>query len=177
MSEVMSNVEIKEVLQITAMNQKSLSEQMGLVVATVKEIRGDIAGLKNQMNVFDERMQGYEDRVRVDRNQARRIRSAIHARVNELLGIEHRNGVVTESSLYADKYYRGGFLSRCYVDSRNHSRLGSPYTDTYIKDYDEVMSYIASWEPEMAFRGASGVAGYKMYLDERRRIKNKKIDV
>lgn len=173
-NEVMSNNEIKEMLQITAMNQKSISEQMGIVASAVKQVIGDMGELKNQMNEFGERMQGYEDRIRVDRTHARRLKNAIHARVNYLLNIEYKNGVVTQSSLYADKYYRSGFITRCYTDARNHSRLGSPYTETYNKDYEETMSYINGWEPEMSFNGVSGVAGYMMYLDERRKTKREK---
>lgn len=171
-NEILSNSDIKEMLQITAMNQKSISEQMGIVTSAVKEIRGNVADVKNEINVLNERMQGYEDRIRIDRNQARRLRNAIHARCNDLLGIVYENGVVTQESLFADKHYKGGFIGRCYKDARDHSELGTPYTETYVKDYDEVMRYVSAWEPEMAYAGISGVAGYKLYLDERRRVKN-----
>ena len=159
--------DLMAIMQMATMNISNLGKQMGIISSQITEQAGRLDRLEGRMQV-------YEDKIRIDRNQARRIRNAIHARVNELLDIRHENGVVAQESLYNDKYYKGGFISRCYTDARNHSSLGTPYTETYNKDYEEVINYVSRWDPEMSFKGVSGVAGYKAYLDERRKAKHRK---
>ena len=161
------NDDVFALMRMATMNINTLGKQMGVITGQLSEFNGRLSNIEG-------RMQTYEDRIRVDRDQARRLRSAIHARVNELLGIHHEGGVVAQESLFNDKYYKGGFISRCYTDARNHSRLGTPYTETFVKDYQETLDYISKWDPEMSFNGVSGTEGYKKYLDERRNAKRRK---
>lgn len=156
------NEEIMNMLQLAAFNNKQVSEQMGLMVKKV----GDMEG---RVEVIEDRMQKYEDRVRVSRSQAQEIRNAIHKRVDTILNIEHEGGVVSDSSVAADVRYKGGFISRCYKDARENSRLGTPYYETLTKDFDETMEYIEGWRPNVD----GGVEGYKRYLDIRRNEKSR----
>jgi hypothetical protein len=70
--------------------------------------------------------------------------------------------------MQADKYYRGGFISRCYADARKYSRLGNPYYTTLARDVEETIHYIENWFPEISYDGLTGVEAYKRYLDARR---------
>jgi len=154
--------EIMDMLQLAAFNNKQVSEQMGLMVKKVSDMENRVAGV-------EDRMQKYEDRVRVSRSQAQEIKNAIHRRVDQILHIGHKGGVVEESSIGNDVKYKGGFISRCYKDARDNSRLGTPYYETLTRDFDETMEYIEGWRPNVD----GGVEGYKKYLDIRRKEKNK----
>ena len=161
----MSN-EINDVMKIvkqTAFNVQGISEQMGIISAEVKAMKLEQRKQANEIQALNDRMQNYEDRVRVTRSMSQNIKNSIHARVRELLKIEYINGVVTAESIYADKYYRPGFISRCYTDARKESRLGTPYSETYQRDYEEVLEFINKWVPP------TGVEGYMSYLDLRRK--------
>lgn len=160
--------ELMEIVKQTAFNVAGISEQMGILATSVKEMKREIVEVKQDLSAFkeqtDNRMQSYEDRMRVSRTQAQNIRNSIHARTAELLEITYKNGVISSpKGLYNDKYYRSGFISRTYVDARRQSRLGTPYSETLVRDYPEVLDYINQWIPP------TGVDGYKAYLDARRK--------
>lgn len=156
----MNGTEMMQLMQQATLNISSLGEQMGVIKRTVSDVSSRVAAVEN-------RMQSYEDRLRLTRDQARRVKGAIHERVNYILEIEHDSGVVARECLSDDKKYRGKFISRCYHDARTHSRLGTPYYETFQRDYDEVLEYIKLWEPEVDFDGLSGTEAYKRYLDIR----------
>lgn len=155
--------ELMDVVKQTAFNVAGISEQMGILTTEIKTIKLEQRRQAEGLAAVNDRMQNYEDRIRVSRSEAQNIRRSIHERVCELLGIHYLDGVVANDCLYADKYYRGRFISRCYVDARNESRLGTPYYETYSRDYQEVLDYIARWVPP------TGVEGYKAYLEMRMR--------
>ena len=155
--------ELMEIVKQTAFNIAGISEQMGILATEVKNIKLEQRKQAERIAAVNDRMQNYEDRIRVGRPEAQNIRRAIHARVCDLLDIKYENGVVASDSLYADKYYRSRFISRCYVDARKDSRLGTPYYETYCRDYEEVLDYISRWEPP------TGTEGYKAYLEARMR--------
>lgn len=150
-----------QVVRQSAFNIQSVSDQMGIVATEVKGLKTQQLRISEQMNELSDRMQGYEDRIRVSRAEAQTIRRAIHARVVDLLGIEFQDGCVADWCIADDKKYRGGFISRCYHDAREYSHLGTPYYETYRKDYIDVLEYINTWVP------MRGVTGYKEYLDKR----------
>lgn len=154
-----------QIVEQTAFNVQGITKQMGIIATEIQNMQVEQRRFAEELGSFRDRMQNYEDRVRVTRPQAQNIRQSIHARAAELLDIKYENGVVARESLFADKYYRSGFISRCYSDARNQSRLGTPYTETYQKDYRDVLDYIGSWIPPM------GVERYKKYLDDRRSAK------
>ena len=152
---------MKQLMEINtniAGNVNAVSAQLGMVVQKV-----DGLGLK--IENIENRMQTYEDSIRVSRTQADTIRRAIHARACEILDIKYKDGVVVDESLRADTLYRPGFISKIYSDARKYSVLGTPYYETARKDYGEVLDYINGWLP------MHGITGYKEYLDQRRRIR------
>lgn len=150
-----------QMMQMATMNISNLGKQMGVISEQLTNFNSRLSGIEN-------RMQKYEDSTLANRDMCRRIKNAIHARVNKLLGIAYQDGVVTADSMYSDKYYRGGFISRCYADARRYSRLGTPYYTTLARDVEEVIHYIENWFPEISFDGLTGVEAYKRYLDARR---------
>lgn len=156
----MSN-ETNELMQISRnvlAGISSLGEQMGVVNSRLGILEVKTSNIEN-------RMTKYEDEQRVSRSQAESIRGAIHHRVCDLLEIQYRDGIVIDECIHADKFYKPGFISKCYSDARKFSALGTPYYETFRKDYASVLEYINGWVPQV------GVPGYKLYLDERRRMK------
>lgn len=160
---------LMSILNQTALNISSISDQMGVVVGQVKSMKATQVDHGNRITDLENWKQHKEDHERVDRNQARRIRSAIHSRVDFLLGMEFSGGLVTKECMDVDKKYRGAFFSRCYVDARKYSDLGNPYYETYTKDYDAVINYIENWVPEVEYAGKTGTKAYISYLDDRRK--------
>jgi len=152
-----------KVTQNTAMSVSGLAEQMGLVVNRVNENTQRIISL-------EDRMASHERTETISRAQARRIKKSVIERVNKLLGIEYEGGKVADKCVKADVLYRGGFISRCYTDAKNHSKMGGSYTETLKVDFDAVLEYIAAWQPEVE----GGVDGYLHYLDIRREERQKK---
>lgn len=153
-----------KVTQNTAMNVSSLSEQMGLVVNRVNENTQRIVALEDRMNA-------HERTETINRSQARRIRKSVIERVNSLLGIKYEGGKVADDCVKMDMFYRGGFISRCYTDAKNHSKMGGSYTETLKVDFNEVIEYIDSWKPEVE----GGTEGYMHYLDIRREEREKSL--
>jgi len=153
-----------KVTQNTAMNVSSLSEQMGLVVNRVNDNTKRIVALEDRMNA-------HERTETINRSQARRIRKSVIERVNSLLGIKYEGGKVADDCVKMDMFYRGGFISRCYTDAKNHSKMGGSYTETLKVDFNEVIEYIDSWKPEVE----GGTEGYMHYLDIRREEREKSL--
>lgn len=155
--------DLMKAIQLTAMNVNGISEQMGLMLSKVNANTERITDLEN-------RITAHEHTETINRAQCRRIRKAVMSRVNELLRIKFDGGKVAEESIETDVLYRGGFVSRCYTDAKNHSKMGESYTETLKTDFGEVMDYIESWTPEVD----GSTDGYKHYLDIRREERNKK---
>jgi len=152
-----------KVTQNTAMSVSGLAEQMGLVVNRVNENTQRIVAL-------EDRMTSHERTETINRAQARRIKKSVIERVNTLLGIKYEGGKVADECVKVDVLYRGGFISRCYTDAKNHSKMGGSYTETLKVDFDEVIEYIDAWKPEVE----GSIEGYKHYLDIRREERQKK---
>ena len=155
--------DLMKMVQLTAMNVNSISEQMGLVLTKVNNHDDRIVALEDRMTT-------HERTETINRAQQRRIRKSVVDRVNKLLGIEYEGGKVADRCVKTDVLYRGGFISRCYTDAKNHSKMGGSYTETLKVDFDAVLEYIDSWKPEVD----GGVDGYIHYLDIRREERQKK---
>lgn len=159
--------EVMQMMNQAALNINALSEQMGVVAGQIKTIRAAQIDHNNRITDLENRMTHHEETERVTRDQARRIKGAVHARVNHVLGIELNGGLVKKECMSIDKKYRGAFFSRCYSDARKYSDLGSPYSETCQKDYQAVIDYIENWEPECEYEGKIGTKAYIAYLDDR----------
>jgi len=157
------NNEMNELMQISRnmlAGINSLGEQMGIVNTRIGNLEVKTAQIERRMDT-------YENDLRVTRPQADAIRRAIHAKACEVLDIKYKDGIPTSDSIEADTLYRPGFISKIYSDARKFSCLGTPYYDTLRKDYGTVLNYINGWAPQV------GIPGYKAYLDERRRLREK----
>ena len=160
--------------------EKQMASMMDGIQALVAGIQGQseqIGVMNSRLNKFSERMDGMCDdldtlkrETTITRPMCRRIRKAVMSRVNKLLEIEYEGGRVADECIKTDTLYRGGFISRCYTDAKNHSKMGESYSETLKVDFDEVMKYIEAWKPEVE----GGVEGYKHYLDIRREEREKK---
>ena len=159
---------------------KQMASMMDGIQTLVAGIQGQseqIGVMNSRLNKFSERMDGMCDDLEtlkrettITRPMCRRIRKAVMSQVNKVLKIKFDGGKVADESIETDVLYRGGFISRCYTDAKNHSKMGESYSETLKVDFDEVMEYIESWEPEVD----GGVDGYKHYLDIRREEREKR---
>ena len=159
---------------------KQMASMMDGIQTLVAGIQGQseqIGVMNSRLNKFSERMDGMCDDLEtlkrettITRPMCRRIRKAVMNQVNKVLKIKFDGGKVADESIETDVLYRGGFISRCYTDAKNHSKMGESYSETLKVDFDEVMEYIESWEPEVD----GGVEGYKHYLDIRREEREKR---
>lgn len=143
--------------QLNTMNINGLSQQMGLINDRMDE-------MVRRMDGHDNRLGTLEHNTTINRAESRRIKKSVMGRVNYLLKIKFKGGKVAEESIADDVRYRGPFISRCYADAKNHSKMGDSYPETLKTDFAEVLEYIESWVPEVD----GGVEGYKRYLDIRR---------
>lgn len=164
-----NNNSVMQLMEQAALTVNALSEQMGVVAGQLKNIKAAQIDHNNRITDLENWKIHHDETDRVSRAQSLRIKNAIHARADYLLGIELKGGLVAKESMSVDKRYRGKFISRCYVDGRKHSRLGTPYTETLKKDYPEVMEYIEEWEPECEYEGKTGTRAYIAYIDDRER--------
>ena len=155
--------DIMKMTQLAAMNISGLSQQMGLVNDRMDEI-------VNRMNGHDNDILILKHNTTINRAESKRIKKAVMSRVNYVLEIKFEGGVVADESIPTEQLYRGQFVSRCYTDAKNHSKMGDSYTETLKVDFNEVLEYIESWVPEVD----GGVEGYKLYLDKRREQRIKK---
>ena len=157
------NNDLMQVVRLTVMNVNGISEQMGLVLKKIDDH-------SNRISHLEDRLSRHEQTETISRAECRRIRKAVMNRVNSVLKIEFDGGTVAKNSIKTDVLYRGGFISRCYTDAKNHSKMGESYSETLKVDFDEVMRYVESWHPEVE----GGVEGYKHYLDIRREEREKR---
>lgn len=156
---------LMSIVNQTALNTKSVSDQLGIISSAIVSLKNHANSTDEKLEDMSQRMTGWEERERISVSDSRRLKQAVHARCFYVLGILHSNGVVADESIGDYKRYFGKFCSRCYTDARAKSRLGTPYYDTRKQDYEEVMNYIKSWEPEVQFDGKTGTEAYKAYLD------------
>lgn len=149
--------------QLNTMNINGLSQQMGLVNDRMDEIVRRMDGHDNDIATL-------KSNTTINRAESRRIQKSVRSRVNYLLKIKFDGGKVADESIADDVLYRGGFISRCYTDAKNHSKMGDSYPETLKADFAEVLEYIEAWVPEVD----GGVEGYKRYLDIRREERMKR---
>ena len=149
--------------QLNTVNINGLSQQMGLMNDRMDQLVSRMDGHDNRLGVL-------EHNTTINRAESKRISKAVRSRVNFLLKIEFEGGRVADSSIATDQLYRGKFISRCYTDAKNHSKMGDSYPETLKVDFNEVLEYIEAWVPEVD----GGVEGYKRYLDIRREEREKK---
>lgn len=158
-----ASTDLLKAVQLTAMNVNGISEQMGLALNKINQNTDRIVAL-------EDRLTSHERKETINSAQSRRIRKAVISRVNYLLKIKFKDGRVADESVMDDVRYRGGFIARLYSDAKSHSKMADSYRDTLSIDFDEVLTYIGSWEPEVD----GAVDGYKRYLDIRREEREKK---
>ena len=159
--------DVMQMMNQAALNITAISEQMGVVAGQIKSIKAQQIDHNNRIIDLENWKTHHIETERVNRDQARRIKGAIHARVNYVLGIELNGGLVKKECMSVDKKYRGAFYGRCYSDARKYSNLGTPYSETCVKDYQTVIDYIENWEPECEYEGKTGTRAYIAYLDDR----------
>lgn len=160
-------------LELLVTGSENLKDMVGLHTNQIKAHDAKILDLEEQMHRRMDWEKHHDETEVIVKAQKRRMVRAVHARCDELLGITAENGVVSPSCFSAKKKYRGRFITRCWIDAANHSVIERPYDETLSRNYDEGMAYIAKWEPELSYKGLTGAAAFKLYIDDEREAKVK----
>ena len=145
-----------------------VGRQVSALRAQLSPLTAQYTAILTRQQEMEDRMEHYEDTQRLTRSQCSSVQRAIYRRCAELLGIEHDDfGRVSRNCLERDIAYRGGFIQALYRDCKRDGCMAQPYSETYRKDYQTVMQYIAEWVP------SEGVTGLKSYIDARRAARRK----
>lgn len=160
--------QLQNIVNQTALNTRSISQQLGIIASAVTDLKAHAAQTDQKIEDMGNRMTGWEERERINRAQQRRLKRAVIERVNRVLGIKVINGAVAKESQQIAKTYRSAFIRRCYIDAKNKSRMGEPYYETTVRDYEDVMKYVESWVPELSYDGYTGTKAYIKYLNDLR---------
>lgn len=140
-------------LKLTALNQKTINEQMGLLAEGFKEVKRETTSLRVDMSTVKERMDIIEGEQFVRPYQQAQYEPAIKSRVADLLrGV----GRIDDSDLWQK------FMRKCWSDCKTKSvMVGKRGVYTEKCNHAKVLEYIGEWTPE----GYGGVAGYINHLD------------
>ena len=160
--------DVMEAMKQAAVNITAISQQLGVVAGQIVSLQAENIDQNNRITDLELWKTHHDETDRVSRDQARRIKNAIHARVNHVLGLELKGGLVAKECMDIDKKYRSAFYRKCYIDARKYSNLGDPYTETCKKDYQACLDYFETWVPECEYDGKIGTGAYLAYLDDRR---------
>lgn len=150
MNELMSNNnevydldKIMNIVGLTSMNVKNLSDQMGVVTTAVKDLKDDVSNIAM-------RMDNIEQNEEITTTQEANIVTAAKRRVCEIVGSTPEE---------YNKYYRI-FIQNLYKDARRYASLGSSISRTRKRDYQRCIDYIDAWDP------IGGCAKLKRKADE-----------
>ena len=149
---------------------EKMSQQMGLMYQVQQSTQSDVLELKKNYKNLESRMDGYEDRLTIDHWQKNRMiraaGNAVHRNLDRVLHFEYdSNGNLTPGSYRTKKRYTRMFHSRFWGDAHRNAHCAKPYDQTLKKDYEEVMAYADTWEPEFAFNGHTGAEALVAYID------------
>ena len=154
--ELSDNNELMEVVRQSALNIKSVSEQMGVIVTAVNDLKVRSAKLEDRVSnnemAFDRFVEKQRMNERVEADERQEYADSIKGRVYRLLNEVNR----------LDLY--GKFAAKCWNDCKSHSRMrGKTGFDTKKVDHNDVINFIGTWEPY-----SYGTMGYIEYLDSKK---------
>lgn len=160
-------------LELIVTGTENLKEVVGLHTSQIKKLQDHELDTKEEIASIKEWQQHHDETEFISKDQRRRMKSAVYAKVNELLGIKYIDGAMTEDSMSVAIKYRTRFIHKCWLDSAKFSVVSRPYDETLSRNYDEGMAYISNWEPELSYKGLTGAAAFKLYIDDEREAKVK----
>lgn len=150
---------VNSLLELSESNNfglKTLSEQMGLVVSSVKQHEIEIRDINAWKDSFVEEYKMDQKRSKnneyIEPHQAEELDQALSARVASILN---------DNGIDVDLYF-GRFKSKGWADAKRHSKcVGKKGIYTKKMYFVDVKEYIDSWTPYK-----HGVIGYKNHLDK-----------
>lgn len=171
-NEIVDMDQLLKIVQNTAMNVSVQSEQMGLVLGAVNDMKQDLNKVKGELGGVVEDVRGLKEDQFVDLICADNIRISAQNKVAQLLNIEFdERGGVTEESMYVYKKYFGKFVGRLHVDARHAGLEGPRIYATPRKNYHALIDFINEWVPK---RGVEGLKSYYDGLEVARKGKESK---
>ena len=160
--------DIMDIVRLTALNVNGISEQMGVIVKTVSNLKSDLVEVKGDVKDIGERVRVIEDDEPLKEYQQYNYAQAVRIRVSDLLGIEFdsRGGVTDESRDIYDRYY-GKFCGRLHNDAKHAGIEAHKWQFTPRKFYPQLMKFAPDWSP------ARGVEGLKEYFDKSKKSRER----
>lgn len=162
-----NNISLEQALELAkqnAINLSAVSDQMGIVNATMKrhdiEIRQNKEDIRNIRTDHEQFKEYMEESRNIDPTQAQELEQAVKSRAAHLL-----NEIGCSEEEF--KKYFGKFTARCWNDAKN-KRLVVGHKGMYTprRNFEPSKNYINGWTPYK-----HGVQGYIDYLDRRNREK------
>ena len=140
-------------LQLTAMNQKNVSEQMGILTEGYKELKEEQLSVRSTLGSISNEIELLKSEQFVKPYQQSQYEPAIKNRVADLLRSVGR---------IDDKDVWSGFMKKCWSDCKTKSvMVGNRGVYTEKGNHEKLLNYIGQWNPE----GYGGAIGYVNHLD------------
>lgn len=141
-------------LQLTALNQKNVTEQMGILTSGFKELKSDNLLMRSEIDRTNERIDTLEKEQFVRPYQQAQYDPAIKSRVSDLL---------KDIGYIDDKEMWRSFMRKCWYDCKSKSvMVGTRGVYTEKANHERVLDYIGRWTPE-GFGGAIGYANHLLH--------------
>lgn len=142
--------QIANIVGATSMNVQGLSNQMGIVVAAVDDMRNDIGAMKD--DIYQIKYNG-----EITNSQSKTLAKAVKRRVYEILS----------NNPYEIAKYSKSFMARCWKESKDFGGVAEVYKETQKGDFQRAINYIEAWIP------IGGCAKLKAEIDEKANARKK----
>lgn len=155
--------ETKKLLHQTAFTLSGMTQHMGILEEGVKRQEVRINSLEERMSAKEKkddiRWEQLEASSEITTEQVARVKDAVTARVLYILG--EGLGLKYEDQ----KKYRRRFFTKAWTDVKHFAHV-SRYPQIKSGDYEPVIDYIGKWEPEMTYKGNSGIVALQRRIDD-----------
>lgn len=154
--------EMNELMNKTVFSVSSMSEQLGLVIASAKRHDAEIHELKDRQTELSEAFSDYKksqaDREYISPAEVQELREAITNRVNDIFATVD----------IPMKYFKN-FMRKAWIDAKRHGYvIGAAGVYTQKCHFNDAIDYIGTWIP-----AGYGIPGYVEHLDALAELRNK----
>lgn len=153
--------DLMDVVRLTALNVNNISEQMGIILKTVGNLKNDVTEVKTIVSDLSDRVVVLEEDEALKPYQVYNVKKAVRLKVAELLKIKFdKRGGATDDTIGIYRRYYGKFCGRLHNDAKCAGIEETAWRFTPRKNYQKLIEFIANWTP------ARGVDGLKKYFDD-----------
>lgn len=155
------SADLMDVVRLTALNVNGISEQMGIILKTVGNLKSEVSDVKAIVNGLNDRVIVLEEDEALKPYQVFNVKKAVRTRVADLLKVKFdKRGGATDDTIGIYRRYYGKFCGRLHNDAKCAGIEGTAWKYTPRKNYQKLIEFVANWTP------ARGVDGLKKYFDD-----------